>query len=314
MDKNLKVSIIVPMYNSSKFINNLINSVEVQTYKNYELILVDDGSNDKSYEIVCDIAKKNEKIKAFKKENSGPGKTRQFGYERANGDLLFFVDSDDWITNETTLQNIVEIFNEFNPDILFFDREDIIGKTTNIIKGFENFKPGLYDIGFLNKKIHPGLGCKIFKRELLEKDMFFDSKIFEDLYTSYKYLNRCNNFYYIDKCFYTIFHEVESNSLSYECNVDSYKNYKKAVDIINEIYNNAKNDSLKKSIAEMMPDFFWIYYINRIKGIDSFRNDDMDKKIYEMSVIIKKLKLKIHPNKFKILKLIIYYYFLYIIN
>ena len=64
----------------------------------------------------------------------------------------------------------------------------------------------------------------------------------------------------------------------------------------------------------MMPDFFWIYYINRIKGIDSFRNDDMDKKIYEMSVIIKKLKLKIHPNKFKILKLIIYYYFLYIIN
>ena len=67
-----KISIIVPVYNCEKYLEKLINSVTNQQYKNYELILVDDGSTDNSLEIMNKYAKKNEKIKVFKKKNEGP--------------------------------------------------------------------------------------------------------------------------------------------------------------------------------------------------------------------------------------------------
>ena len=172
----MKFSVIVPVYNAENYLHKLVESVLQQTYKDYELILVDDGSTDGSYALMKQYAKRYDQIKAYTKENTGPGMTRKFGFEKATGDLLFFVDSDDWITAATSLEEICSIFIEQPQiDILFFDREDIVGNEKSIIPGFRNTAKGLYPIEQLNEDIRPGLGAKIFKRELMSKDMFFES-------------------------------------------------------------------------------------------------------------------------------------------
>lgn len=91
----MKFSVIVPVYNAENYLHKLVESVLQQTYKDYELILVDDGSTDGSYALMKQYAKRYNQIKAYTKENTGPGMTRKFGFEKATGDLLFFVDSDD---------------------------------------------------------------------------------------------------------------------------------------------------------------------------------------------------------------------------
>ncbi len=88
----MKFSVIVPVYNAENYLHKLVESVLQQTYKDYELILVDDGSTDGSYALMKQYAKRYDQIKAYTKENTGPGMTRKFGFEKATGDLLFFVD------------------------------------------------------------------------------------------------------------------------------------------------------------------------------------------------------------------------------
>ena len=158
----MKFSVIVPVYNAENYLHKLVESVLQQTYKDYELILVDDGSTDGSYALMKQYAKRYDQIKAYTKENTGPGMTRKFGFEKATGDLLFFVDSDDWITNSTVLEEIHNTFIKHSTvDVLFFDREDIIGNTKEVIRGFEEIEKGFHNINEIREVIRPGLGAKI---------------------------------------------------------------------------------------------------------------------------------------------------------
>lgn len=90
-------SIIVPVYNVEKYIRECIESIINQTHQEWELILVDDGSTDRSREICHYYAESNDKIKLYAKENSGQADSRNFGITKANGDYMLFVDSDDYI-------------------------------------------------------------------------------------------------------------------------------------------------------------------------------------------------------------------------
>jgi glycosyltransferase involved in cell wall biosynthesis len=91
---NKKVSIIIPVYNEEKYIERCINSIEFQTYKNYELILIDDGSTDKTYDIIKKCIKENNKIILIKQNHGGPGKARNLGVKVSTGNILIFVDAD----------------------------------------------------------------------------------------------------------------------------------------------------------------------------------------------------------------------------
>ena len=94
-----KVSIIVPVYNAEKFISIGIESVLSQNYKNIELILIDDGSKDKSFEILKEYEKKYPKIiKSFHKDNSGVGDTRNYGIKKSSGEFITFLDADDYLS------------------------------------------------------------------------------------------------------------------------------------------------------------------------------------------------------------------------
>ncbi|MBQ8322983.1 MAG: glycosyltransferase family 2 protein [Clostridia bacterium] len=113
-------SIIVPIYNTEKYLAECVESVLAQTYPNFELILVDDGSKDKSGTICDEYAKKDERIKVIHKENSGQIATRACGLKIATGEYIVFVDSDD-IISLNALERIKEKFQEHHCDMVVFD-------------------------------------------------------------------------------------------------------------------------------------------------------------------------------------------------
>ena len=94
MDEKL-VSVIIPAYNIEDYIGRCLDSVLSQTYKNLEIIVIDDGSSDRTGEILDDYEKKNHRMKVIHKENGGVSSARNIGIDRANGDYIGFVDGDD---------------------------------------------------------------------------------------------------------------------------------------------------------------------------------------------------------------------------
>ena len=117
------VSVIVPMYNAEKYIGELLNSLLAQTLKNFEIIIVDDCSADKSREIVESYKSKFEgRLKLMKlKTNSGAGAARNFGLKMARGKYIYFMDSDDVIT-DTALDEMFRVAEKFQADVVYCER------------------------------------------------------------------------------------------------------------------------------------------------------------------------------------------------
>ncbi len=116
---SIKISIIVPVYNVEKYLSECIDSLINQTYKNIEIILVDDGSTDKSGKICDEYAKKDSRIIVIHKKNGGVSNARNKGIKIASGDYITFVDSDDWLKT-STFENLVIQIKKQQPDIIKF--------------------------------------------------------------------------------------------------------------------------------------------------------------------------------------------------
>lgn len=106
-----KISIIIPIYNSEKFLNKCIDSVLVQSEKDFELLLIDDGSTDKSGSVCDEYAKKDNRIRVIHKSNGGVSSARNTGLDSAVGDMIFFIDSDDTVDKDY-LQKLMIIGEE----------------------------------------------------------------------------------------------------------------------------------------------------------------------------------------------------------
>ena len=104
MDEKL-VSVIIPAYNIEDYIGRCLDSVLSQTYKNLEIIVIDDGSSDRTGEILDDYEKKNHRMKVIHKENGGVSSARNIGIDRANGDYIGFVDGDDRVKSKVNLKH-----------------------------------------------------------------------------------------------------------------------------------------------------------------------------------------------------------------
>ena len=128
---NELISIIVPVYNVEKYLEKCVNSIVNQTYKNLEIILVDDGATDSSGKLCDKLAKIDNRIKVYHKENGGLSDARNYGVERATGDYIGFVDSDDYIDSEMygKLYEAIKKENvdvaECNLKIIYPDREEL---------------------------------------------------------------------------------------------------------------------------------------------------------------------------------------------
>ena len=115
------VSVIMPVYNCERFLTEAIESVISQSYQNWELLIVDDGSKDKSVPIIESYVEKDSRIRLYKNESEehGPGIARNYGMEHISGKYTYFIDSDDWIEKDL-LQDTVTLAEKTNADIVPF--------------------------------------------------------------------------------------------------------------------------------------------------------------------------------------------------
>jgi glycosyltransferase involved in cell wall biosynthesis len=213
VDYSVTVSIIVPVYNTSFFLKKCVDSILSQSFQNFELILVDDGSTDESGKI-CNSYSGNEHVKVFHKQNGGRSKARNFGIQKSEGKYISFCDSDDWVS-EFWLEHMLMAIGDsdmVNGGILWYDRhldnQEYQGKPSCKYIGsqlvpkceFSRFLYEYYDIRIGSSVV------KLFKSSIIKSNnLFFDEKISyqEDLIFVLNYLKFCKSFVCIDKCDYT---------------------------------------------------------------------------------------------------------------
>ena len=121
MEGNFKVSMVVAIYKSEKFLPKLLDSIMEQTYKNFEAILVDDGSPDNSGNICDEYVQKDSRFKVIHKENGGTCQARNVGISSASGDYLVIIDGDDWLEKDF-LEYLVNLAVKTNSDMAFTDK------------------------------------------------------------------------------------------------------------------------------------------------------------------------------------------------
>ena len=129
------ISVIVPVYNVEKYLEKCIDSIINQTYQNLEIILVDDGSTDGSGKICDEYSRKDNRIKVIHKENGGLSDARNIGIKNANGGLIGFIDSDDYIT-ENMFEVLQKDLRKYNADISSCDIQNVneAGECLKIIR------------------------------------------------------------------------------------------------------------------------------------------------------------------------------------
>lgn len=209
----MKISVIVPVFNSSKYISRCIESVLNQTYNNFELILVDDGSVDDSLSILKEYARKDKRIKVFTQKNSGPGVARNLGIAKATGDYIVFVDSDDYIDEE-----YFDLLSKKDDDVVFIDVNQVNEKFEMISEEHISIyasKPKDYIIrSQLTGKIPWGGVRKAVKRVLLANNhiKYSDLQIGEEALYSFLVLNNAKSFSFIDKAVYSYVNRANSQS------------------------------------------------------------------------------------------------------
>lgn len=206
-----KLSIVVPVYNTEKYLNQCIDSILGQTFTDFELIIINDGSKDGSG-IICDqYAKKDPRIFVIHTENHGVVTARKTGVNFAKGEYTAFVDSDDWLDLDY-YNSVFDELTEENADVLVCTRMcRAIGcvKTTEFSAGFYN-KPDLgntihpkmlYDMSRECFNIDPSLCDKLFRTELL-KDVYAgvdpDVTLGEDAVCTFPCIARANSLFIID--------------------------------------------------------------------------------------------------------------------
>ena len=201
------ISIIIPIYNTEKYLKSCVESIINQTYKNLEIILVDDGSIDKSGQICDEYSKKDPRIKTLHKPNGGLADARNYGLKNATGKYIGFIDGDDYIypTFYEELHNLIKKHNADIAECQFLRiKEDDINKAEKIIDE-ENKKLKIDVKEYENKnalhllygtRLHPYVKKvvvwnKIYKRKLWEDMQFPVGKLHEDEFTTFKVLYNC---------------------------------------------------------------------------------------------------------------------------
>lgn len=116
----MKFSFIIPVYKVEAYLENCIDSILCQTYQDFEVILIDDGSPDKCPQLCDEFALRTSKIKVIHKKNGGLASARNEGLKIAKGDYVIFLDSDDWWCDNTALERISNKIDDSNPDVVIF--------------------------------------------------------------------------------------------------------------------------------------------------------------------------------------------------
>ncbi len=212
---NKLISVIVPVYNVEKHLDRCIESIVNQTYKNLEILLVDDGSPDNCPQKCDDWAKKDKRIRVIHKSNGGLSSARNVGIDAANGEYLNFVDSDDWIATDL-FEKVMAIFEDKDPDIVNFncsrinEKGEIYAFTEKVGDGLLTSEEALKEL--LKGNINNYAINKVYKKRVFEGIRFPEGRLWEDMAICYKLLLNSSGIYCCSEPFY--FYFTRSDSIS----------------------------------------------------------------------------------------------------
>ena len=295
----IDISIIVPIYNSEKYVRRCINSILNQSKKNIEIILVDDGSKDNSYDICKEFKEGNDNIILIQKENGGVASARNEGLKVARGKYIAFVDSDDYI--EENMFSIMYDAIENDADLVFNSittiSSDNIALSTDIINLNSQYGKEVL-LYFFQTGIFVTCVCGLFKFSIInENKLRFSNhiKYGEDQEFLYKYILHCNKVISIPKAIYYYFRHEESAmsqcSYSQFQSVDAMKSfldYSKSIvskayyeKLYLAIYNNRLIHSIYHTVILLL--------INKekVSEIKRFLNDNKYSNILDEAIVDK---------------------------
>lgn len=216
LNKKPIVSIIIPAYNIAPYLERCLESVRHQTYKELQIIIIDDGSTDQTGRIADSFAERDKRFHVIHKENSGVSAARKTGLEQADGEYIGFVDGDDYIEPEM-YEKLVGLAVEYDTDIahcgyqmVFPDRVDLY-HGTNQLKVQDTYT-GVKDL-LEGNLVEPGLWNKIYRRKLFNQINYDENIVInEDLLLNYFLFHRSEKAVFIDIPYYH--YMVRKNSAS----------------------------------------------------------------------------------------------------
>lgn len=246
------ISVIIPVYNAQKYLRRCLNSVKNQTYKNLEIILVDDGSTDRSPRICDEYARKDRRFKVIHKSNGGVSSARNVGIKISGGGYIVFVDSDDWLTRDSINILYTKLKNT-DADLCCGNYYSVLVSGLKLNRFYSDTEFSLenfYELAAFAGGAFPAWAT-LFKRELIQNDFPTDVCLHEDTVFVYKYLLNCekvatcsygvyyynhlsntslSRIYYADKCIFN------SNPLELRCRLFRYCLPIRQKEIIVEIF------------------------------------------------------------------------------
>lgn len=235
------ISVIIPVYNMEKYLDDCLSSVLGQNYKNIEVLLVDDGSKDNSRTICEAWAKKDNRIRFFHKENGGQGSARNLALDNIKGDYISFIDSDDLITNDM-YSNLKDAINENETDMAICKTYTFTDGETPVFKeekcDIEYFNMTSFEAMEMrmnsNSMVSDSPCNKLYKAELFENLRFTEGRLLEDSALMYKLIAKCNRITHIKKVGYLIRNNMSSDSrVKYNVRrCDTMVTYEEMVDFI----------------------------------------------------------------------------------
>ena len=206
----MKISVIVPVYNTEKYLNRCIDSILAQTFTDFELLLIDDGSTDNSGVILDEYAIKDKRVKVFHKENGGVSRARNLGIENAQGEYLSFIDSDDYI-RPNMYSELIAVADEYKVDLVVSDIEQngkvLINKTPSLCKiekqeihdkvlpyftWNDSLGAGAYTTMLIKRSVLSENGVKFYENFAFQEDTMFVINVYANI----------SSMYYLPKTFY----------------------------------------------------------------------------------------------------------------
>jgi len=265
MNKDL-ISIIIPVYNTEKYLEQCINSAINQTYTNTEILIINDGSTDDSEKIILKYVNKDKRIKYFKKEKTGCGDTRNHGINNSKGNYIYFMDSDDYI--DKTL--IEKLHDNIKPNDSFCGFVDIYMDFDGEIRHYER---NLEDQIYLKL---PSVCTRLYNKKFIDEAniRFSDAIIGEDLEFNCKLILHNNNCTYIKEALY--YYRVHNTSTFHNKKTDKLAILK----AINNIEEYAKTNNKKEQFYEYLEFINICHILRAIKNIisqDNFDKSDVEK-------------------------------------
>lgn len=251
-----KISVIIPIYNTDKYLRRCIDSIINQDFKDYEIILIDDGSTDNSAAI-CDGYNQQDKVRVIHKTHGGVSSACNLGIDNASGKYLMFCDSDDYVEKDwiSTLYTAIEDNPSSFVFCAFFNENNKDSKPVRLLDGefYQSYTNNEYFFMY-----HKGFSAyrwnRIFLRnKVLGKIRFEESiSVGEDVLFNIEYLKTCDSFLYVDKLLY---HWVNNgnNSLSRAYHAKYYDDIKK-------LYFPRASVIAEKDLQEFYNDYFYRFY------------------------------------------------------